>query len=246
MTEMPHPDAAVQDWRAIAQGPDLLYNVLSWPDKRDQWTEEEFYAAGTSDWEDFARHWTHYEPQLSGHCVEIGCGVGRITRQLEARFDRVTGLDVSTDMMARARLVTGDRVAFCQVSGAEIPLGDGEADAVFSVHVMQHLESPAVLDAYIAEMRRVLRAGATAMVHVPVQGAPAPRPWRRLQAELALRGSRRALRAGRTHTTMRTNAYWLDDVWRAFIAAGFGDVELRMIPVRSNGYGHQFWLGRAT
>jgi hypothetical protein len=77
-----------------------------------------------------------------------------------------------------------------------------------------------------------------------VHGAPAGRPWRRLQAEIVLRSSRRSLRAGRGHRTMRTNAYWLDDVWRAFTGVGFTDVELRMIPVRSNGYGHQFWLGR--
>ena len=45
---------------------------------------------------------------------------------------------------------------------------------------------------------------------------------------------------------MRTRYYWLNDVWQAFSDAGFRDVELRLIPVRSNGYGHQFWLARAT
>jgi len=246
MPLMSPPDAAVTEWRAIAQEPDLLYNVLSWPDKREGWTEADFYAAGTSDWEDFARHWTHYATALAGHCVEIGCGVGRITRCLEGAFARVTALDVSADMIGRARAVTGDRVTFGQVDGAQIPIGDRQADALFSVHVMQHLENQRVLDAYIAEMARVLRPGATAMVHIPVQGGPPARPWRRIQAELTLRGSRRSLRAGRGHSTMRTNAYWLDDVWRAFAAAGFADVELRMIPVRSNGYGHQFWLARAA
>lgn len=246
MPRMLRPDGAVTEWRAIAQEPDLLYHVLSWPDKRETWTETDFYAAGASDWEDFARHWTHYATELSGHCVEIGCGVGRLTRCLEGTFAQVTALDVSADMIARAREVTGAGVTFRQVDGAQIPLGDAQADALFSVHVMQHLENQAVLDAYIAEMARVLRPGATAMVHIPVQGAPSPPPWRRMQAELTLRGSRRSLRAGRGHTTMRTNAYWLDDVWRAFGAARFAEVELRMIPVRSNGYGHQFWLARAT
>jgi SAM-dependent methyltransferase len=246
MTLVPQPDAAVTEWRAIAREPDLLYNVLSWPDKREGWTEADFYAAGASDWEDFARHWTHYAAGLAGHCVEIGCGVGRITRCLERVFGQVTALDVSADMITRARAVTGDRVTYRQVDGAAIPLDDAHADALFSVHVMQHLESQSVLDAYIAEMSRVLRPGATAMVHIPVRGAPSPRPWRRMQAELTLRGSRRSLRAGRGHTTMRTNAYWLDDVWRAFAAARFADVELRMVPVRSNGYGHHFWLARAT
>jgi SAM-dependent methyltransferase len=246
MHPVPPPDAAVQDWREIARGSDLLYDVLSWPEKRNAWTEDEFYATGASDWHDFLGHWSHYSPQLGGHCLEIGCGVGRITRQLPATFDRVTALDVSADMIERAQRVAGERVVFHQVNGATIPLQDAVADALFSVHVMQHLENVNVLRAYIAEMARVLRPGGTLMVHVPVHGAPTGRPWRRLQAEMVLRSSRRALREGRRHRTMRTNAYWLDDVWRAFTGVGLTDVELRMIPVRSNGYGHQFWLGRRT
>lgn len=237
-------DPAVAEWRSIARGDDLLYDVLSWPDKRNSWSESDFYAAGRSDWLDFKRHWDHYDSGMGGHCVEIGCGVGRITTQLATAFERVTALDVSADMIERARRVTPDHVEFRQVDGAAIPLDSATADAVFSVHVMQHLEDMSVLARYIAEMARVLRPAASLMVHIPLQGAPPPNPLRRLQAEWTLRSSRRALRAGHGHTTMRTNAYWLNDVWQGFTDAGFGDVELRLIPVRSNGYGHQFWLAR--
>jgi SAM-dependent methyltransferase len=146
-------------------------------------------------------------------------------------------------MIARARQAVPDTVEFRQVDRPHIPLADGHADAVLSVHVMQHLESKRVLDAYIADMYRVLRPGGTAMIHIPLIGAPA-KGLAALRDELTLRRSRRALNHGGVHETMRTRAYWLNEVWQAFTASGFTDVELRLIPVRSNGYGHQFWFGR--
>jgi SAM-dependent methyltransferase len=243
-------DPAVDDWRRFAQGPDVLYNVLSWPEKRGSWTEEQFYAAGASDWADFKRHWDHYEPERGEVCVEVGCGVGRLTSQLAQAFDRVIALDVSADMIERARRVAGTNVDFRQVDGAVIPIGAGDVDALFSVHVMQHLENVSLLIAYIREMKRVLKVGGTLMVHIPLHGEPPQGRLggriEKLRQELALRQSRRALRKGGVHETMRTNDYWLNEVWQAFTDVGFRDVELRLIPVRSNGYGHQFWLARAS
>src|SRR5947209_5905330 len=166
------PDGATREWRAIARGPDVLFHVCSWPGKRGAWTEEEFYAAGRSDWEDFRSHWRHYWPELGGTCVEIGCGAGRLTAALADDFRRVVALDVSQDMIDGARLRTPSVVEFRQVDGPVIPLGDDEADGVFSVHVFQHLESRDVLAAYLAEARRVLRPGGALMVHVPLASSP--------------------------------------------------------------------------
>jgi SAM-dependent methyltransferase len=240
-------DPAVAEWRQIAQGDDVLFDVLSWPEKRGTWSEEEFYATGASDFADFKRHWEHYEPRLGGSCVEIGCGVGRISAQLARAFDTVLALDVSADMIDRARAVTPDTVSFAQVDEPRIPAAAGEFDAVFSVHVMQHLESLDALRAYVAESHRVLRPGGTAMIHIPIRGELGGRMGgakAAVREELELWRSRRALRRGGRHSTMRTRAYWLNDIWRMFVAAGFSDIEQRMIPVRSNGYGHQFWFGR--
>src|SRR5437763_13215093 len=160
------PDGATREWRAIARGPDVLFHVCSWPGKRGTWTEDEFYAAGRSDWEDFRSQWRHYWPELGGACVEIGCGAGRLTAALADDFQRVVALDVSQDMIERARARAPSNVEFRQVDGPAIPLGDDQADAVFSVHVFQHLESREVLAAYLAEARRALRPGGTLLVHI--------------------------------------------------------------------------------
>src|SRR5258708_2555315 len=84
---------------------DPLWGVASWDGKQkggaSPWTDEEFYALGESDWQDFLRHWRQYGIDTRS-CLEIGCGAGRITRQLAKSFDRVYGVDVSEDMIRRA------------------------------------------------------------------------------------------------------------------------------------------------
>ena len=222
----------------------MLLNVLSWPGKTDDWTEDEFYATGESDWEDFRRHWTHYRSDLGGTCVEIGCGPGRITRALAPDFDRVLGLDVSPEMIQRARQATPDNVELHQVEEPAIPMADGEADAVFSVHVLQHLDRFEAVRRYLAETRRVLRPGGSAMLHITLLSTPL-RPWRRARIELGIRLSRLGQRRGNKHWLVRMHLYTPERIQRTLRELGFRDVELRVFGVRSNGYVHHFWLATA-
>lgn len=232
-----------EEWRLIARGPDVLFQILGWPGKEDAWTEAEFYAAGRSDWEDFRRHWEHYDPGLGGTCVEIGCGAGRLTAPLAEAFDRVIALDVSAEMISRARRMTPANVEFRQVDGPAIPGADGEADAVFSVHVLQHLDDHEALIANLREARRVLRPGGTLMAHIWLSSRR-PSPLGRLRRELRLWRSRRGLRRGERPTAVRMRTYPLEHVQAWLAEVGFADVELRMFPVRSNGFAHHFWLAR--
>ena len=238
------PDRATREWRAIARGPNVLFHVSSWPDKRGTWTEDEFYAAGGSDWEDFRSHWRHYWPELGGTCVEIGCGAGRLTAALEGDFQRVIALDVSRDMIERARPHATSSVEFHQVDGPVIPLGDAEADGVFSIHVFQHLETRATVAAYLAEVRRVLRPGGTVMIHIPLASTSAR--WRsRAKRAVDLWRSRRRLGRGEEHTAVRMKLYRFEDVFWLLSNAGLHDVELRMFAVRSDGFHHSCWFARA-
>ena len=233
-----------EEWRALARERRVLSNILAWPGKQDPWTEEAFYATGVQDWEDFRRHWTHYWPELGGTCVEIGVGAGRMTRALAADYERVVGLDVSPDMIARARRVTPEHVEFHQVDSPTIPMSTGSTDAAFSVHVFQHLDDWDAVRRYLSEVRRVLRPGGSMMVHITLASRSAPL-LRRLRIELGLWRSRRGVRRGRTHTLVRMKLYRMEDVQALLDQLGFAAVELRVFPVRSNGYVHHFWLARA-
>lgn len=237
------PFDSTEEWRLIARGPDVLFHVLGWPGMEDSWTEEAFYATGRSDWADFRRHWQHYEPRLGGTCVEIGSGAGRLTAALQEDFDRVVALDVSADMLARTAAAAGPEVELHQVDGPSIPLGPGAADAVFSCHVLQHLDGPRELATYMGEARRVLRPGGTLMAHIWLTSAP-PAGLRRIGQELRLRVARRRLRAGGRPAAVRMRTYRPEYVQAMLAEAGFVEIELRMLPVRSNGFHHHFWLAR--
>ena len=235
---------STEEWRALAREDNVLSNILAWPEKRGTWTEDEFYAAGQQDWEDFRRHWIHYWPELGGTCVEIGVGAGRMTRALAADFDRVVGLDVSMDMIERARRVVPRHVELHRVEGPQIPLADASADAIFSVHVLQHLDDYAAMSRYLEEARRVLKPDGAMMVHVELQSRPPS--WReRARIEVGLWRSRRGLRRGRPHTLVRMKLYSSEQIQVLLDGLGFEQVELRVFGVRSNGYRHEFFLARA-
>ena len=123
-----------------------------------------------------------------GVCVEVGCGPGRMTGALAARFHRVIALDVSREMLARAAAeVTAANVDFRQVSGEAL---DGvesvSADVAVCYLVLQHLPSRRLVWAYIGEIARVLRSGGEAFVQLPVlHGGLLPRLWRALRTPLA-------------------------------------------------------------
>jgi len=123
-----------------------------------------------------------------GVCVEVGCGPGRMTGALAARFDRVIALDVSSEMLARAAAVaTAANVEFRQVSGEAL---DGvesvSADAAVCYLVLQHLPSRRLVRSYIGEIARVLVSGGEAFVQLPVlHGGLVPRLWRVLRTPLA-------------------------------------------------------------
>jgi SAM-dependent methyltransferase len=102
-------------------------------------------------------------PKARGVAVEIGPGLGRILRSLvrDHGFERAIGVDISPEMVSRAReLVADERISFEVGSGASLaPVEDGVADLVLSFTVFQHIPSVAVIEEYIAEAGRVLRSG---------------------------------------------------------------------------------------
>jgi ubiquinone/menaquinone biosynthesis C-methylase UbiE len=107
-----------------------------------------------------------------------------------------------------------------------------------------HLERPADVQRYLEEARRVLAPGGSVFVHIPVAERRRG-PLQRLHGELRRWRSRRRLAQGSEHDVVRYRQYDADQVRAMFAKAGFGDVESRVVQVRSNGYPHHFWLARA-
>jgi SAM-dependent methyltransferase len=119
--------------------------------------------------------------------VEIGCGVGRLTRALAGRSRRVLALDVSSEMLARARQLNPALVNVTWIHGdgeSLAGIGDASADGCFSHVVFQHLPDAELTLGYVREMGRVLRPGGWAAFVLSTDPA-VHRPRRRAGWRLA-------------------------------------------------------------
>jgi ubiquinone/menaquinone biosynthesis C-methylase UbiE len=152
-----------QDWDARA-AENAHYYVAS---GKQEWADEEFFRSGESHVREQiltdminicqARH------PAEMRILEIGCGAGRVTRALATVFGRVVGVDVSGEMIARAREARRDsaNIEVCQNNGVDLSLfGGKEFDFAFSSIVFQHIPSKAVIENYVRETWRVLKPGA--------------------------------------------------------------------------------------
>ena len=92
--------------------------------------------------------------------VEIGCGIGRLTRVVARRAATVRALDVSPRMLELARKHGAEleNVEWLLGDGTSLDgIADASADAVVSHVVFQHIPDPAVTLGYVREIGRVLR-----------------------------------------------------------------------------------------
>lgn len=159
--------------------------------------------------------------------VEVGCGMGRLTRALKARAASVRALDVSSEMLERARESNRDLAGVEWLHGDGVTLtgvADTSADGVFSHVVFQHVPDPAITYGYVAEMGRVLRPGGWAAFQVSNDPAiHRPQDGRRALAHrvLSLAGRRPK---GSTHAAWLGSAVDLGTL-RATAADAGMDVE---------------------
>ena len=161
-----------EDWDARARENAFYYIASS----RDDWTDEEFFASGEESvrvlaGEDLDAICRGKSPAKM-RMLEIGCGAGRMTRAFSKIFGEVHGVDVSGEMVAKARRLLADRLnAFIhRNSGSDLRvLGDLKFDFVFSFIVFQHIPSKEVVENYIREAARRLKPGG--VFKFQIQGA---------------------------------------------------------------------------
>jgi len=88
--------------------------------------------------------------------LDVGCGTGRHAHRLAEMGARVTGIDFSAGMLARARSKAGVAApTFIEHDLATpLPFGDGHFDRVIACLVLDHV---AALTPFFSELRRVCR-----------------------------------------------------------------------------------------
>jgi SAM-dependent methyltransferase len=177
---MPEPDLAGQlekmqrDWDERARQNARFYVNT----ERQDWSDAEFFRSGERTvaeeiMTDMINICQGKDPKRMT-VLEIGCGAGRVTRALAQVFGEVYGVDISGEMVRQAHAATADlpHVRIVQNNGKDLSvLGRVRFDFAFSSIVFQHIPSRAVIESYVRDVHRLLRAGR--LFKFQVQGAMA-------------------------------------------------------------------------
>ncbi|SDS24573.1 class I SAM-dependent methyltransferase [Opitutus sp. GAS368] len=151
--------------------------------KGNQWRVDEFFQTGVDSVDAEIKGVLLHCPALRfGTALDFGCGVGRLSQALARHFTRITGIDISAEMLALARQYNrhGERVDYVLNTRDDLSqLADGTFDFVYSIITLQHME-PVYARRYIAEFVRVAAPGGVILFQVPAvseRSVPQPRPF---------------------------------------------------------------------
>ncbi|MBI2687605.1 MAG: class I SAM-dependent methyltransferase [Acidobacteria bacterium] len=150
-----------EDWNARAREDANYYVAFG---RRDQ-EDDEFQSTAAEvvhglEWE--MRRLPAGQDPRNRRALEIGCGPGRLLRPMAAHFGEIHGVDISDEMVARAR----QRLAHVPHAHAHVARNSnlemfaGESfDFAYSYAVFQHIPSRDVVLGYLKETWRVLKPG---------------------------------------------------------------------------------------
>jgi cyclopropane fatty-acyl-phospholipid synthase-like methyltransferase len=154
-------DRMREDWNARATEDASYYVAFG---RRDQ-DDEEFFETGREIVAGLEWELRRVPPGPHRQALEIGCGPGRLMRPMARHFAEIHGVDVSDQMIERARRNLAETPnAFPRLGdGARLSAyAPGQFDFAYSYAVFQHIPSKEVVYEYLRELNRVLKVGAVA------------------------------------------------------------------------------------
>lgn len=135
--------------------------------------EEEFQATAADVVRSLDRELRRLPASARGRALEIGCGPARLLLPMSRYFAEIHGVDISEEMVQRARARLRD------VPHAHVRVNDGAGladfagdsfDFVYSYAVFQHIPSREVVLTYLREAWRVLKPGG--FLRAQINGLP--------------------------------------------------------------------------
>jgi SAM-dependent methyltransferase len=171
-------------------------------------------------------------PEPGRLTLDVGCGEGRVTRDLRELGHNAVGVDSSETMLVAAREADpgGD---YLLADAAALPFPDGHADFVVAFMSLMDVDD---MPGSVGELARVLEPGgrlALAVVHPINSGADREHPKESLlltENYFDRRYYRDELERDGLRMTLESRHWTLEDYFEAILGAGLQVEALREIP----------------
>jgi SAM-dependent methyltransferase len=142
----------------------------AWPQRGDEWSKD--WGAVPMQW--YGTVLPRIHAFLSAEVIlEIGCGYGRWTQYLKDHCKRLIAVDLSDECIRACRecFATDAHLSFYCNNGMSLAMvEDGSVDFVFSFDALPLADS-STIDAYLAQLPRVLKPDGVAFLHHSNLGA---------------------------------------------------------------------------
>jgi ubiquinone/menaquinone biosynthesis C-methylase UbiE len=160
-----------EDWNARAKEDAHYYVAFG---RRNQ-DDAEFFETGNDQVRGLVQELKRLPPApvASRKALEIGCGPGRLMKPMSRHFGEIHGVDISDEMIGRAR---GNLQGVPNAYPRHAPnsnleaFADASFDFIYSYAVFQHIPSRDVVVGYLRDAARVLKPGG--VIRVQINGLP--------------------------------------------------------------------------
>ena len=151
-----------------------IWNDYDWSEAGEEWSPSEEWQHSV------VEHLLTPNLPPNAAALEIGPGAGRWTSALIPAVSELTVVDISDQAieLCRQRFGGEENVTFMVNDGANLPeIADASIDFVWSFDVFVHI-APDDQMHYQAELARIMKPGATGLIHHGGEGGGKPKAWR--------------------------------------------------------------------
>jgi len=159
-----------KQWENLGKS-DPYWAVLTDPSKKgEKWGKNEFFQTGEAEVDNLFRKLSEHNIEVKLDSVlDFGCGVGRLSRGLAKRFNKVKAIDISSEMLKEATRVNSEfrNIEFIHNSTTHIDsVKDESIDLLYSNIVLQHIPTGNQVK-YLREFCRIINPNGIIVIQIP-------------------------------------------------------------------------------
>jgi ubiquinone/menaquinone biosynthesis C-methylase UbiE len=181
-----------RNWQELGEH-DPLWAILTQDDKKGGgWDIDDFFATGVREIDELLAYIKSLGlPLRRKRALDFGCGVGRLTQPLAARFEEAHGVDIAPAMieLAEKHNSHGHRCLYHLNEADNLHIfPEDHFDLIYSNITLQHMPPP-LAKRYLDEFIRVLARGGVLVFQLPSE------PVRTLRGETLARRLKNAVKS---------------------------------------------------